>query len=60
MGDEASGGGSDISLLVIYLRAVLLAKMCKRLHRLVHRGTLKKYNKTKGNKQKLKNSLSNS
>ena len=60
MGDEASGSGSDISLLVIYLRAVLLAKMCKRLHRLVYRRTLKKYNKTKGNKQKLKNSLSNS
>ena len=42
MGDEASGSDSDISLSVIYLRAVLLAKMCKQLHRLVHRLTLKK------------------
>ena len=45
MGDEASGSGSDIGLSVIYLRAVLLAKMSERLHRLVYRRTLK--NKTK-------------
>ena len=50
MGDEASGSDSDISLSVIYLRAVLLAKMCKRLHRLVCRLTLKKQNKGKQTK----------
>ena len=45
MEDEVSGSDRDISLSVTYLRAVFLAKMCKRLHRLVHRLTLK--NKTK-------------
>ena len=61
MGDEVSGSESDISLSVSCLRAVLLAKMSERLHRLVYRRTLKtKQNKTKGNKQKQKTSLSNS
>ena len=48
MGDEVSGSESDISLSVSCLRAVLLAKMSERLHRLVYRPTLrKKQNKTK-------------
>ena len=42
MGDEVSGSESDISLSVTHLRAVLLAKMSERLHRLVYRRTLKK------------------
>ena len=42
MGDEVSGSESDISLSVTQLRAVLLAKMSERLHRLVYRRTLKK------------------
>ena len=46
MGDEVSGSESDISLSVSCLRAVLLAKMSERLHRLVYRRTFKK-NKTK-------------
>ena len=41
MGDEVSGSESDISLSVSCLRAVLLAKMSERLHRLVYRRTLK-------------------
>ena len=45
MWDEVSGSESDISLSVSCLRAVLLAKMSERLHRLVYRRTLK--NKTK-------------
>ena len=47
MGDEVSGSESDISLSVSCLRAVLLAKMSERLHRLVYRRALKKKNKTK-------------
>ena len=50
MGDEVSGSESDISLSVSCLRAVLLAKMSERLHRLVYRRTFKK--KTKQNKGK--------
>ena len=57
MEDEVSGSDSDVSLSVTYLRAVLLAEMSERLHRLVYRRTLKKYNKTKRNKQKHKTSL---
>ena len=53
MGDEASGSDSDISLSVIYSRAVLLAKMCKQLHRLVHRLTLKKMKQNKGKQTKV-------
>ena len=49
MRDEVSGSESDISLSVSCLRAVLLAKMSERLHRLVYRPTLKK---TKQNKTK--------
>ena len=45
MGDEVSGSESDISLSVSCLRAVPLAEMSERLHRLVYRRTLK--NKTK-------------
>ena len=52
MGDEVSGSESYISLSVSCLRAVLLAKMSERLHRLVYGHTLKK--KTKQNKGKPK------
>ena len=41
MEDEVSGSDSDVSLSVTYLRAVLLAEMSERLHRLVYRRTLK-------------------
>ena len=47
MGDEVSGSESDISLSVSCLRAVLLAKISERLHRLVYRPTLKKNKQTK-------------
>ena len=45
MGDEVSGSESDISLSVSCIRAVLLAKMSERLHRLVYRRTFKKKTK---------------
>ena len=53
MGDEVSGSDSDISLSVTYLRAVLLAKMCERLQRLVRRRTLKKIKQNKGKQTKV-------
>ena len=45
MEDEVSGSDSDVSLSVTYLRAVLLAEMSERLHRLVYRRTLKNITK---------------
>ena len=45
MEDEVSGSDSDFSLSVTYLRAVLLAEMSERLHRLVYRRTLKNITK---------------
>ena len=52
MGDEVSGSESDISLSASYLRAILLAKMSERLHRLVYRLTLKKIKQNKGKQTK--------
>ena len=45
MEDEVSGSDSDVSLSVTYLRAVLLAEMSERLHRLVYRCTLENITK---------------
>ena len=45
MEDEVSGSDSDVSLSVTYLRAVLLAEMSERLHRLVYKRTLKNITK---------------
>ena len=53
MWDEVSGSESDISLSVSCLRAVLLAKMSERLHRLVYRRTLKKIKQNKGKQTKV-------
>ena len=53
MGDEVSGSESDRSLSVSCLRAVLLAKISERLHRLVYRRTLKKIKQNKGKQTKV-------
>ena len=61
MGNEVSGSESDILLSVSYLRAVTLAKMSERLHRLVYRHTLRatpsKYRPKCGKAQTIKIAL---